>query len=110
MPSGGRKQKRFSSEYTILSILEYLYLNARNIPVSKYKNVTNAAAIRQQRPDRVNNIMQTLERNGFIRSIEASSTIAFYQITKQGIEAYQQWIKNYLNFVRSIAKIKEEDL
>ncbi|NAL78790.1 hypothetical protein [Nitrososphaera sp. AFS] len=94
----------------LYSILEYLYLNARNIPVSKYKIVTNAAAIRQQRPDRVNNIMQILERNGFIRSIEASSTIAFYQITKQGIEAYQQWIKNYLNFVRSIAKIKEEDL
>jgi len=82
MPSGGRKQKRFSSEYTILSILEYLYLFARNTPVSKHKIVTtvskhkivtNAAGIRQQRPDRVNNIMQILEQNGFIRSIKASS-------------------------------------
>jgi len=108
MPSGGRKQKRFSSEYTILSILEYLYLYARDTPVSKYKIVTNAAGIRQQRPDRVNNIMQILEQNGFIRSIKASSTVTFYQITKQGIEAYQQWIKNYLNFVRSIAKVNED--
>jgi DNA-binding PadR family transcriptional regulator len=106
MPSGWRKQKRFSSEYTILSILEYLYLYSRNAPVSKYKIVTNASGIRQQRPDRVNIIMQILEQNGFIRSIKASSTVTFYQITKQGIEAYQQWIKNYLNFVRSIAKIK----
>jgi hypothetical protein len=75
MPTSGRKQKRFSSEYTILSILEYLYLNAQSTPVSKYKIVTNAAGIRQQRPDRVNNIMQILEQNGFIRSIEASSTV-----------------------------------
>lgn len=108
MPSGGRKQKRFSSEYTTLSILEYLYIHARDTPVSKYKIVTNVAGIRQQRPDRVNNIMQILEQNGFIRSIEASSTVTFYQITKQGIEAYQQWIRNYLNFVRSIAKINED--
>jgi len=76
MPSGGRKQKRFSSEYTILSILEYLYLFARNTPVSKHKIVTNAAGIRQQRPDRVNNIMQILEQNGFIRSIKASSWLS----------------------------------
>jgi DNA-binding PadR family transcriptional regulator len=110
MTPGGRKQKRFSSEYTILSILEYLYVYARNTPVNKYKIVTNAAGIKQQRPDRVNNIMQILEQNGFIKSIKASSTVTFYQITEQGIEAYQQWIRNYLNFVRNIAKIKEEGL
>jgi DNA-binding PadR family transcriptional regulator len=109
MSSGGRKQKRSSSEYTMLSILEYLYVNARDIPVSKYKIITNATGIRKQRPDRVNNIMQILEQNGFIKSIKAS-TVTFYQITEQGIKAYQQWIRNYLNFVRSIARINEEDL
>jgi DNA-binding PadR family transcriptional regulator len=106
--SSRRAQKRFSSEYTMLSILEYLYIYARNTPVSKYKIVTNAAGIRQQRPDRINNIMQILEQNGFTKSIKASSTVTFYQITEQGIEAYQKWIKNYLNFVRSIANIKED--
>ena len=91
----------------MLSILEYLYVNARDTPVSKYKIITNATGIRKQRPDRVNNIMQILEQNGFIKSIKAS-TVTFYQITEQGIKAYQQWIRNYLNFVRSIAKINED--
>jgi DNA-binding PadR family transcriptional regulator len=106
--ASGRRQKRFSSEYTMLSILEYLYVYARNTPVSKYKIVTNASGIRQQRPDRVNNIMEILEQNGFTKSIKASSTVTFYQITEQGIEAYQKWIRDYLNFVRTGAKVKED--
>ena len=92
----------------MLSILEYLYVYARNTPVSKYKIVTNASGIRQQRPDRVNNIMEILEQNGFTKSIKASSTVTFYQITEQGIEAYQKWIRDYLNFVRTGAKVKED--
>ena len=106
--ASGRRQKRFSSEYTMLSILEYLYVHARNIPVSKYKIVTKSSGIRQQRPDRVNNIMEILEQNGFTKSIKASSTVTFYQITEQGIEAYQKWIRDYLNFVRTGAKVRED--
>ena len=94
-------KKRFSSEYTMLSILEYLYINAQNIPVTKYKILTNSTEIRQQRPDRVNDIMEILEQNGYIKSIKASSTITFYQITGHGIEAYSKWIKDYLYFART---------
>jgi hypothetical protein len=94
-------KKRFSSEYTMLSILEYLYINAQNIPVTKYKILTNSPEIRQQRPDRVNDIMEILEQNGYIKSIKASSTITFYQITGHGIEAYSKWIKDYLYFART---------
>jgi hypothetical protein len=44
MPSRGgnekkKKKNRFSSEYTMLSILEYLYTNTQKIPVSKYNIV-----------------------------------------------------------------------
>jgi len=63
----------------MLSILEYLYVNAQDIPVSKYKIVTNTPGIRQQRPDRVNSIMEVLEENGHIKSITASSIVTFYQ-------------------------------
>ena len=35
----------------MFSILEYLYVNAENIPLSKYKIITKAPGIRQQRPD-----------------------------------------------------------
>jgi capsid protein len=107
MPSR-RKQKRFSTEYTMLSILEFLYVNAQNTPVTKYKILTNSPEIRQQRPDRVNNIMEILEQNGYIKSIKASSTVTFYQITGHGIGAYSKWIKDYLYFVRSGANRREE--
>ena len=92
----------------MLSILEYLYINAQNIPVTKYKILTNSPEIRQQRPDRVNNIMEILEQNGYIKSIKASSTVTFYQITGHGIEAYSKWIKDYLYFARTSGKRKEE--
>ena len=74
----------------MISILEYLYVNAQNIPVTKYKILTNSPKIRKQSPDRVNNIMDILEQNGYIKSIKASSTITFYQITGHGIEAYSK--------------------
>jgi len=84
----------------MLSILEYLYINAHNIPVTKYKILTNGPEIRQQRPDRVNNIMEILEK--WIRKINKSlSTLTFYQITGHGIEAYSKWIKDYLYFART---------
>ena len=35
------KKKRFSSEYTTLSILEYLYNNSQMISVSKFNIVTH---------------------------------------------------------------------
>ena len=92
----------------MLSILEYLYVNSQNIPVTKYKILTNSHEIRQQRPDRVNDIMDNLEQNGYIKSIKASSTVTFYQITGHGIEAYSKWIKDYLYFARTSANRRDE--
>jgi capsid protein len=92
----------------MLSILEYLYINAQNIPVTKYKILTNSPEIRQQRPDRVNNMLEILEQNGYIKSIKASSTVTFYQITGTGIEAYSKWIKDYLYFARTSANRRVE--
>lgn len=102
--SSGKKKGRLSSEYTMLSILEYLYVNTRKIPVSKYNIVTNTPSIRQQRPDRVNLMMDSLEKNGYIISEYTSSKITLYKITQLGIDAYEKWIKNFLDFARS-AKI-----
>lgn len=106
--SSRRKQRRFSSEYTMLSILEYLYVNAQNIPVSKYKIVANTPGIRQQRPDRINHIMEILEENEYVKSIKMSQSIIFYQISERGIEAYSKWIKEYLNFARISVNRREE--
>ena len=92
----------------MLSILEYLYVNSQNIPVTKYKIITISHEIRQQRPDRVNDIMDNLEQNGYIKSIKASSTVTFYQITGHGIEAYSKWIKDYLYFARTSINRREE--
>jgi predicted transcriptional regulator len=89
------KKGRFSSEYTMLSILEYLYVNARRTPVSKYNIVTNTPGIRQQRADRVNLMMDSLEKNEYIISEYTSSNITFYKITQKGIDEYEKWIKNF---------------
>jgi hypothetical protein len=56
----------------------------------------------------VNKIMEILEQNGFTKLIKASSTVTFYQINEQGIEPYQKWIRDYLSFVRTGAKVKED--
>jgi predicted transcriptional regulator len=95
------KKNRFSSEYTMLSILEYLYTNTRKMPVSKYNIVTNTIGIKQQRPDRVNLMIDSLEKNGYIESINTSSNLIFYQITKDGINAYERWIRDFLDFARN---------
>jgi hypothetical protein len=83
MSSRRRKKNRFSSEYTMLSILEYLYTNTRNLPTSKYNIVTNTLAIKQQRPDSVNLMIDSLEKNGYITSVNTSSNITFYKITQK---------------------------
>ena len=102
-----KTKKKFSSEYTTLSILEYLYVNAQKTPVSKYNILTNTPGIRQQRTDRINLIMNTLEQNEYIKSFKTSSNIIFYQITEKGIEAYSQWIKAFLNFARATNNAKD---
>ena len=108
MPSRGgkenekqKKKNRFSSEYTMLSILEYLYTNTQKMSVSKYNIVTNTPGIKQQRPDRVNIMIDSLEKNGYITSVNTSSNLTFYRITQNGIDAYEKWIKEFLNFARS---------
>ena len=83
-----------------LSVLEYLYVNAQKTHVSNYNIVTNTYGIKQQRTDRINLILDTLEQNEYIKSVKTSSNIIFYQITEKGIEAYSQWIKATLLFIR----------
>ncbi|HET8793883.1 MAG TPA: PadR family transcriptional regulator [Nitrososphaeraceae archaeon] len=101
------KAKRFSSEYTMLSILEYLCVYSTKTPISKYHIMTKIAAIRQQRPDRISLILNRLEDNGYIKSIvDISSTTnlttKLYLVTEKGFDAYLKWVKEFLSFVRSM--------
>ena len=88
----------------MLSILEYLYVNSQKTPVSKYNIVTNTKGIKQQRPDRINAIMDMLERNGYIKHVKTSSNIIYYQISENGIDAYLKWIRDFLDFARRANK------
>ncbi|HZI72284.1 MAG TPA: hypothetical protein VFD60_14095 [Nitrososphaeraceae archaeon] len=96
-----KKKNRFSSEYTMLSILEYLYTNSQRISVTKYNFVTNTPGIKQQRPDRVSLMINSLEKNGYVISVNTSSNLTFYKITQNGIDAYEKWIKDFLEFARN---------
>jgi DNA-binding PadR family transcriptional regulator len=93
------KKERFSSEYTMLSILEYMCTYTLNIPVTKYHILTRVPEIKQQRPDRIAHIMNTLEQNGFIKSIKTSNSVS-YQVTEKGLYAYAKWAKDFLDFAR----------
>lgn len=96
-------RKRFSSEFTMLSILEYLCTNTLSVPVSKYHIITKIPSIKQQRPDRVTHTMDALEKNGFIKSTRTPNA-TFYQITEKGIEAYFKWVKDFLDFSRFVSE------
>jgi predicted transcriptional regulator len=95
--------KRFSSEYTMLSILEYLFIHTRATPVSKYHISVKIPGIKLQRRDRISAMMDTLEKKRLVRSIHTTSTV-FYQITDEGVEAYLKWVKPFLDFAREQEK------
>ena len=84
----------------MLSILEYFCINSIKTPVSKYHILTKVPGIKQQRKDRISDIMHTLEKQGLISSIKTSDS-TFYHVTDKGLEAYSKWVKSFLNFTRS---------
>jgi predicted transcriptional regulator len=94
------KRKRLSSEYTMLSILEYLYNNSQQAPVSKFNIITRTPGIKRQRPDRVNLMIDSLQSNDFIMAVKASNATS-YKITEKGILEYTKWVKNFLEFARA---------
>ena len=98
------KTKRFSNEYTILSILEYFCLYSRKVAISKYHIMTKISEIKQQRPDRISHILIKLEKNGYIESIETPNA-KFYVITEKGFDVYLKWIKDFLTFVRNMNNV-----
>jgi DNA-binding PadR family transcriptional regulator len=104
---GIKSKKRLSPEYTILSILEYLCISSRDTPISKYHIINKLPGIKQQRSDRINNLMDELENNGFIQSIKTPNS-TFYKITDKGVTAYHEWIKSFLDFSRSVNKLDHD--
>ena len=94
------EKKRFSSEYTMLAILEYLCTESRSMPITKYHIVSKIPAIKRQRPDRISQIMDTLERNGYIKSIKTINA-TYYSSTDKGMEAYMDWAQKFLDFART---------
>lgn len=105
---GVKRKKRLSPEYTILSILEYLCISSKDMPISKYHIINKLPGIKQQRSDRINDLMEELEQNGYIESIKTSNS-TFYKITDNGRDAYYKWIKSFLDFSRTVNKLNDED-
>jgi len=63
--------------------------------------MTKISEIKQQRPDRISLILNKLEQNGYLESIDTLNA-KFYLITDKGFDAYLKWIKEFLTFVRII--------
>ena len=90
----------------MLAIIEYLCLYSRKKPISKYHIMTKISEIKQQRPDRISLILNKLEQNGYLESIDTPNA-KFYLITDKGFDAYLKWIKEFLTFVRIINNDKD---
>ena len=105
---GIKRKKRLSPEYTILSILEYLCISSKDRPISKYHIINKLPNIKQQRSDRINDLMEELEKNGLVETIKTSNS-TFYKVTEKGIESYHSWIKSFLDFSRSVNKIEDSE-
>ena len=87
----------------MLSILEYLCLYSTKTPISKYHIMTKINGIRQQRPDRINHILNALEEKGYIKTtIDDITNVKLYFITEKGFDAYSKWIKDFLSFARTL--------
>ena len=99
-----QREGDFHQNDTMLSILEYLYNNSQEAPVSKFNIVAHTPGIKRQRPDRVNLMMDSLQSNYFIMAVKFSNT-TFYKITEKGIIEYTKWIKNFLEFAKEGAMI-----
>jgi len=105
---GIKRKKRLSPEYTILSILEYLCISSKDTLVSKYHIINKLPNIKQQRSDRINDLMEELEKNGLVETIKTTNS-TFYKVTEKGIESYYKWIKSFLDFSRSVNKIDDTE-
>ena len=105
---GIKRKKRLSPEYTILSILEYLCISSKDTPISKYHIINKLPNIKQQRSDRINDLMEELEKNGLVEKVKTSNS-TFYKVTEKGIESYHKWIKSFLDFSRSVNKIDSSE-
>ena len=94
-------KKRFSAEYNMLAILEYLYSNSNSndVSVSKYHIMNKVPELKQQRQDRLSIILNTLEKNELIDST-VTPNATFYRITEKGRDTYLKWVSEFLKFYR----------
>ncbi len=91
-------KERYSMEYTIFSILEYLHKRKDSDPVSKY-HVMSRANIPSQRPDRLNTVFDLLLQKRWV-SILNTEHASFYKITDEGEREYNRWVKEFLQFAQ----------
>ena len=96
-------KKRFSAEYNMLAILEYLYSNSNSndVSVSKYHIMNKVPELKQQRQDRISFILNTLEKNELIDST-VTPNATFYRITEKGRDTYLKWVSEFLKFYREV--------
>jgi predicted transcriptional regulator len=83
----------------MFSILEYIYMVRQ--PVSKYHLLKKVPGISTQRPDRVSHFVDMLVKNGYLETMQTAN-VMYYQISQKGKDAYDLWIKQFLDFMRSL--------
>lgn len=93
-------RERYSFEYTVFTILEYLLARKGLEPVSKYHLMTRVR-LPSQRPDRVSTVLELLVERGWVTLVKTEHA-SFYRITEDGEKEYNRWIRDFLDFARSL--------
>ena len=87
--------------------MEYLCISSRNTPISRYHIINKIHGIKQQRADRINDLMEELEKKDLVKSIKTPNS-TYYNITEKGVESYYRWVQSFLDFSRSVNKLDDE--
>jgi DNA-binding PadR family transcriptional regulator len=93
-------RRRYSYEYTLLRILEYLVLKKASYPISKHHILTRVSSA-TQRQDRITSIMTQLVDRGWV-DVLRTERASYYRITPEGEAVYARWVKEFLAFARTI--------
>lgn len=93
---------RWSFEFTVLTLLEYLVTHELTGPVTKYHLMNRVPGLPSQRRDRVSTILDLLVQKGWATTETHEDGIVGYMVSQSGKDEYRRWVSQFLAFARKV--------
>ena len=91
---------RWSFEFTVLTLLEYLVTHEIAGSVTKYHLMNRVPGLPSQRRDRVSSILELLVQKGWATIESQEDGVVGYRVSQSGKEEYRKWVSQFLAFAR----------